>query len=57
MWFFMLLVLVSFYILITPSVCPDDIKLLGVCSCVASFWESAAYSVNRIVHCVLYVYL
>ena len=46
MWFFMFLALVSVSVLFSPSMCLDYIWL-GSGSCVATFWERAAYSVNR----------
>ena len=45
MWFSVLLVLLSVYVLFLPAMCLDDFKL-GLGSCVTTFWERAAHSVN-----------
>ena len=38
---------VSFFVLFSPSMCLDDIKL-GLGSFMATFWERATYAVNHI---------
>ena len=53
MWSSMLLVLMSVSLLFSPSMCLNDIKL-GLGSCVATFWERAAHSVNRLSLCIVY---
>ena len=44
MWLSVLLVLVSVSVLLSPSMCLDDIYL-SIGSCVATFWKRAAHSV------------
>ena len=45
MWFSVLLILLSVYVLFSPSMCLDNFKL-GLGSCVTIFWERAVHSVN-----------